>query len=137
MPLPLLQALGSSLNNIAPPLRCADPQPEFLFGAGAQALSAVGVVAGILQAVFSASAKLCIRSLNSSEPVASIILSMAAVSCVGSALFCLLLPHHFVVPHTASAWGLLLAAGLLGCCVQLLATTALRLSKAAPTIAMR
>lgn len=163
-------------------------QPEFLFGAGAQALSAVGVAIGVgqvctdcrtgwnagqpwrsaawvrhaccmhghlvmlcslprpqppphtfaspPQAVFSAAAKLCIRSLGSTEPVASIIFAMAAVSSAGSALFCTLLPRHFVVPRTASAWGLLVAAGLLGCCVQLLATTALKLSRAAPVIAM-
>lgn len=88
------------------------------------------------QAVFSAAAKLCIRSLGSSEPVASIIFAMAGVSTIGSALFCAVLPSHFVVPRSAAAWGLLLAAGLLGCGVQLLATTALKLSKAAPTIAM-
>lgn len=111
-------------------------QPEFLFGAGAQALSAVGVAIGIGQAVFSAAAKLCIRALGSTEPVASIIFAMAGVSTVGSTLFCALLPGHFVVPRSAAAWGLLLAAGLLGCGVQLLATTALKLSKAAPTIAM-
>jgi len=68
--------------------------------------------------------------------VASIIFAMAGVSTVGSTLFCALLPHHFVVPRSAAAWGLLLAAGLLGCAVQLLATTALKLSKAAPVISM-
>ena len=93
-------------------------------------------VASPPQAAFSAAAKLCIRSLGSTEPVASIIFAMAAVSSAGSALFCALLPRHFVLPRTAAAWGLLVAAGLLGCCVQLLATTALKLSKAAPTIAM-
>ncbi|PRW58707.1 multidrug transporter isoform A [Chlorella sorokiniana] len=111
-------------------------QPEFLFGAGVQALSAVGVTIGIGQAVFSAAAKLCIRSLGSTEPVASIIFAMAGVSTLGSTLFCALLPGQFVVPHSAAAWGLLLAAGLLGCGVQLLATTALKLSKVAATISM-
>ena len=89
-----------------------------------------------IQAVFSAAAKLCIRALGSTEPVASIIFAMAGVSTLGSTLFCALLPGHFVVPRSAAARGLLLAAGLLGCGVQLLATTALKLSKAAPTIAM-
>jgi len=89
-----------------------------------------------LQAVFSAAAKLTIRALGSTEPVASIIFAMAAVSTVGSTVLCALLPRHFVVPRSAAAWGLLLGAGLMGCGVQLLATTALKLSKAAPTIAM-
>ena len=89
-----------------------------------------------MQAVFSAAAKLCIRSLGATEPVATIIFAMAAVSTLGSAVLCALLPHHLVVPPSAAAWALLLAAGLLGCGVQLLATTALKLSRAAPTIAM-
>ena len=60
----------------------------------------------------------------------------AAVSTLGSAALCALLPGHFAVPPSPAAWGLLLAAGLLGCGVQLLGTTALKLSRAAPTIAM-
>lgn len=89
-----------------------------------------------LQAFFSAAAKLCIRSLNSSEPVASIIFAMAGVSSLGSAAACALLPHHFVLPRSAAMWGVLGAAGVLGCAVQLLVTTALKLAKAAPVLAM-
>lgn len=62
--------------------------------------------------------------------------SMAAVSSVGSVLACAILPHHWAMPHSAAAWALLAAVGLLGCGVQLLATTALKLSRAAPVIAM-
>lgn len=66
----------------------------------------------------------------------AIILSMAGVSTAGSALACALLPGQWAWPRSAAAWGLLAACGALGCGVQWLATTALRLSRAAPVIAM-
>lgn len=126
--------------------------------------------------MFSAAAKLCIRSLGGTEPVSAIIYAMAAASTLGSAASCALLPAHFVVPASARQWGLLLGAGVLGCGVQVgaelwgrlagrqswaarggtsmcrgaavtplpspahspqvLATTALKLSKAAPVVMM-
>lgn len=60
-------------NQPAACLLSIDVQPTLLFGSVAQALSAVGVAFGVGQAVFSASAKLCIRSLGSTEPISSII----------------------------------------------------------------
>jgi len=84
----------------------------------------------------SAGAKLTIRTLGFTEPVAFIIFVNAAVSTVGSTALCALLPQHFVVPRSAAAWWLLPGTGLMGCGVQLLSTMALKLSKAAPTIAM-
>jgi hypothetical protein len=87
------------------------------------------------QAAGSAGAKLCVRSLRT-EAVSSVVFSMAVVSTLGSAALCALLPHHFVVPPSAGIWALLLAAGLLACGVQFLATLSLKLSKATPAVAM-
>ncbi|KAL4425097.1 hypothetical protein ABPG77_010411 [Micractinium sp. CCAP 211/92] len=111
-------------------------RPTFLFGAGAAALSMLGVAIAVTQAAFSAAAKLTIRALGSTEPVASIILSMAVVSTACSAALCVLLPGQLAAPRGAAAWALLGSTGLIGLGVQVLNTQALKLSKAAPTIAM-
>ena len=89
----------------------------------------------LTQAAGSAGAKLCVRSLRT-EAVSSVVFSMALVSTLGSGALCALLPRHFVVPPTAGVWALLLAAGLLACGVQFLATLSLKLSKATPAVAM-
>jgi drug/metabolite transporter (DMT)-like permease len=81
-----------------------------------------------------AAAKLTVRSLGSTEPVASIVFSMAAVSVAMSAAMCVLLPHHWMVPRSPAIWALLGAAGLLACGVQLAATLALKLSRATPVV---
>lgn len=86
--------------------------------------------------MFSAAAKVCIRALGSTEPVQSIVASMAAVSTLGSALLCAVLPHHFVRPTGAVTWLLLVAVGMLGFGNQYLITAALKLSSAAPAVAM-
>ena len=84
-----------------------------------------------------ASAKFCVRILGRSEPVSSIMFSMAALSVAGSAaLACLVPGQALVAPRSAAAWGALAAAGLLACCVQTTATWALKLSKATPTTMM-
>ncbi|KAL4431068.1 hypothetical protein ABPG75_006324 [Micractinium tetrahymenae] len=61
---------------------------------------------------------------------------MAAVSTAGSGTLCLLLPGQLAVPRGGAAWALLGSTGLIGVGVQVLNTKALKLSKAAPTIAM-
>lgn len=93
-------------------------RPTFLFGAGAAALSLLGVTIAVTQAAFSAAAKLTIRSLGATEPAASIILSMAMVSTAGSAALCVLLPGQLAAPRGAAAWALLASTGLLGVGVQ-------------------
>lgn len=93
-------------------------RPTFLFGAGAAALSLLGVTIAVTQAAFSAAAKLTIRSLGATEPAASIILSMAMVSTTGSAALCVLLPGQLAAPRGAAAWALLASTGLLGVGVQ-------------------
>ncbi len=93
-------------------------RPTFLFGAGAAALSMLGVAIAAAQAAFSAAAKLTIRALGSTEPVASIILSMAVVSTAGSAALCVLLPGQLAAPRGAAAWALLGSTGLIGLGVQ-------------------
>ena len=61
---------------------------------------------------------------------------MAGVSTAGAALACALVPGQWAWPRSGGAWGALAAVGALGCGVQWLATTALKLSRAAPVIAM-
>lgn len=88
------------------------------------------------QAAFLSAAKLCVRSLNSSESVAAIVFVMAAVSTAGAAALCAALPHHWRAPPSALAWALLLSTGVMACGVQWLATIALKLCRAAPVVAM-
>ncbi|EFN56059.1 hypothetical protein CHLNCDRAFT_145530 [Chlorella variabilis] len=133
-PLVLGESSGGVVMAAAAPLCAAGvllvAQPTFLFGGGSRALSMAG-------AVFMASAKFCVRILGRSEPVSSIMFSMAALSVAGSAaLACLVPGQALVAPRSAAAWGALAAAGLLACCVQTTATWALKLSKATPTTMM-
>ncbi|KAI3437637.1 hypothetical protein D9Q98_000089 [Chlorella vulgaris] len=108
-------------------------QPTFLFGEDTLALSTAGVAIAIAQAVFMASAKFCVRALGKSESVGSIMLSMAGVSVVGSTLLAAIVPGQaLLVPPSGAVWALLAGTGLLACCVQTLATYALKMCKATP-----
>ena len=90
-----------------------------------------------MQALLVSAAKLMVRWLTGRASVAIIIWSMAAVSAVGSACLCWVVPGQApVVPDGLAAWALLLATGLLAVGVQLSATNALRLCSAAPVVAM-
>lgn len=80
-----------------------------------------------------ASAKFCVRALGKSESVGSIMLSMAGVSVVGSTLLAAIVPGQaLLVPPSGAVWALLAGTGLLACCVQTLATCALKMCKATP-----
>ncbi|KAL4431066.1 hypothetical protein ABPG75_006322 [Micractinium tetrahymenae] len=110
-------------------------QPSFLFGGGAAgALSAVGVAVGIAQAACVAASKLTVRLLGQTEPVPTIVFSIAACSAAGAALMCAALPGQWVLPRSPGVWAMLGAAGGLACVVQLLATWALKLSRATPVV---
>jgi len=113
-------------------------QPPALFGGGAAALSALGVAAGLLQAGFSAGARMSVRALGTTgEPVSSIIFAVATVSTVGGVALGVLLPsQRFIAPPSALAWAYLAGTGLCACGVQLLQTTALQRARAAPAVAM-
>lgn len=57
-------------------------QPTALFG-GTSQINPVGVALGLLKAVIAGSVKLTIRSLSSTESVASIVFSVSAIRCWG------------------------------------------------------
>lgn len=87
-----------------------------------------------LQATCVAASKLTVRLLGQTEPVPTIIFSIAACAAVGAATMCVALPGQWVLPRSAGVWALLGAAGGLACVVQLLATLALKLSRATPVV---
>ncbi|PSC73933.1 Solute carrier family 35 member G1 isoform A [Micractinium conductrix] len=136
---PLALGEGAARGSLAALPLCAAgvllvAQPSFLFGASAEPLPALGLALAVLQAAVVAANKLVVRSLGGTEPVPSIMMSMAGVSVAVSASLCALLPNHWVLPRGADTWALLGGAGLTACGVQLAATTALKLSRAVPVV---
>lgn len=81
-----------------------------------------------------AASKLTVRLLGQTEAVPTIVFSIAACAAVGAGAMCTVLPGQWVMPRSAGVWGLLGAAGGLACVVQLLATMALKLSRATPVV---
>eukprot|EP00887_Chlorella_sp_A99_P005724 scaffold1.g5724.t1 len=137
-PLVLGEPTGRGVLLAAPPCLAGVvlvARPTFLFGGGA-GVSAAGVGVGLVQALFSASAKMCVRALSGSkERMACIIFSMGAVSTAGAVCACLLL-RTFVLPTSLPVYLLLIANGLCGYGNQVLLTAALQRAKASPAIAM-
>ncbi|KDD76081.1 hypothetical protein H632_c364p0, partial [Helicosporidium sp. ATCC 50920] len=93
--------------------------------------SVAGVLVGVVQSVFSATAKMTVRALSSqrTESLSAIIFSMGAVSTAGS-LAALAALRSWVAPRGAWTWSLLLANGALGYGNQVTQTAALQRARA-------
>lgn len=81
-----------------------------------------------------AASKMSVRLLGQTEAVPTIVFSIAACSAAGAAAMCAVLPGQWVLPRSPGVWAVLVAAGGLACAVQLLATLALKLSRATPVV---
>ena len=64
-----------------------------------------------MQAFFSATAKMSVRALRTSEADAVIVFWMAAFCTIASGSACIFVPNHFRAPVGAREWLLLLGTG--------------------------
>ena len=92
------------------------------------------------QALFSASARMCVRALSvgeagRSESMAAIVFSMGLVSAAGSGVGCVAL-SQYAAPRRAGTWLALAGNGVLGYANQVALTAGLQRANAAPAVAM-
>lgn len=111
-------------------------RPTFLFGGATHPTNLWGIAVGLVQSLFSATAKMAVRALNSSdELMAAIIFSMGAMSILGATV-AVVVTRSFVLPTTRYQILLLAGNGLMGLGNQVSQTAALQRTKAASAIAM-
>jgi len=114
-------------------------KPPAVFGTGSRSptLSVLAIAVGLSQSFSSAGVKLIIRYLGKTEPVVSIVFAMAALSTIGSAVLCAVVPsQHLITPARPRDWVFLGGVGVCAIGVQMAQTTALKYTAAAPVVVM-
>lgn len=84
-------------------------QPSFLFGG--QGLNRLGLLFGLMQAGFNASARMCVRDLRRTETTDIIMVYSGTMQALLALTACVTIPRSLVVPQHAWQWVLLLVTG--------------------------
>ncbi|KAL3152754.1 hypothetical protein ABBQ38_012341 [Trebouxia sp. C0009 RCD-2024] len=130
--LPSLMVVGAMVISLGGVAMIA--QPSFLFGG--RGINKLGLGLAIMQAGFSACARICVRELRKTETTDIIMVYSGTVHCLFAIIACITVPRSIVIlQHT---WQVLtlLATGLCAYGGQVCLTSALRLVEASPATAM-
>lgn len=109
-------------------------QPSFLFGG--RGINKLGLGLAILQACFSACARICVRELRKTETTDIIMVYSGTMHCVCAIVACVAIPGSVVILQHTWQVVTLLATGLCAYGGQVSLTSALRLVEASPATAM-